>query len=283
MNIPVRQMLVKDNKYKVKCPYTLNAESITIHNTYNDASANNEVQYMINNNNQVSYHFAIDDKEVVQGIPLDRNAWAAGDGGNGKGNRSSIQIEICYSKSGGELYKKAEALTIKFVAQLLKERGWGIDRVKKHQDWSGKYCPHRILDEGSWNSFLNEIKKAMNVDGWKEENSKWYYYKNGSLVKSAWVEYKKDWYYLDKDGAMATSKWILHKNKWYYLGPNGVMKTGWIQLDGKWYYLNSDGDMVTGLHYLTWNGKKDYYFFNNSGVMLANTTIKVNSDGTIKL
>ncbi|OTQ85189.1 N-acetylmuramoyl-L-alanine amidase, partial [Bacillus subtilis subsp. subtilis] len=53
--------------------------------------------------------------------------------------------------------RKAEALAIKFIAQLLKERGWGVERVKKHQEWSGKYCPHRVLDEGRW----NEVKAAI--------------------------------------------------------------------------------------------------------------------------
>lgn len=160
MSIPVRQMLVSSKKYGIKCPYSLNAESITIHNTFNDASANNEIQYMINNSNQVSYHFAVDDKEVVQGLPLDRNAWAAGDG-NGPGNRKSLHVEICYSKSGGERYQKAEALAVKFVAQLLKERGWGIDRVKKHGDWSRKNCPHRILDEGRWGNVIAAIQAEL--------------------------------------------------------------------------------------------------------------------------
>lgn len=161
MTIPVRQMLVNKNKQSLKCQYAMKAEYITVHNTYNDASANNEVQYMISNSNQVSYHFAVDDKEVVQGIPLDRNAWHCGDG-QGAGNRKSIGIEICYSKSGGTKYYQAEGLAIQFIAQLLKERGWGIDRVKKHQDWSGKHCPHRILDEGRWQSFLNAIKTELN-------------------------------------------------------------------------------------------------------------------------
>jgi N-acetylmuramoyl-L-alanine amidase CwlA len=141
----------------------MTAEYITIHNTANDASANNEVSYMRNNTNEVSYHYAIDDKEVVQGIPVDRNAWHCGDGGSGKGNRKSIGIEICYSKSGGAKYVAAEELAVKFTAQLLHERGWGIDKVKKHQDWSGKYCPHRILSENRWNSFLERIKKALNT------------------------------------------------------------------------------------------------------------------------
>lgn len=161
MSIPVRQMLVSSKNHKIKCPNIMDAEYITIHNSFNDASANNEVQYMILNANQVSYHFAVDDKEVVQGIPLDRNAWHCGDG-NGAGNRKSIGIEICYSKSGGTKYYQAEGLAIQFVAQLLHERGWGVDRIKKHQDWSGKYCPHRILDEGRWNQFVQAIERELN-------------------------------------------------------------------------------------------------------------------------
>lgn len=69
-----------------------------------------------------------------------------GDGGNGTGNRKSISIEICYSLSGGERFDQAERLAAEYIAMLLNERGWGLDRVKKHQDWSGKYCPHRTLD-----------------------------------------------------------------------------------------------------------------------------------------
>lgn len=171
MTINPRQMLVSSSKYSIKCPNSMKAEYITIHNTSNDASANNEVSYMINNNNQVSFHFAIDDKEVVQGLPINRNAWHCGDG-NGEGNRKSIGIEICYSKSGGERYKEAEDLSIKFTAQLLKERGWGIDRVRTHKSWTEigvkkgyssyvKNCPHRILDEGRWNQFLNAVEAEL--------------------------------------------------------------------------------------------------------------------------
>lgn len=153
--------LVSEGKYSVKCPYAMTPEFVVVHNTANDASAQNEVKYMISNNNQVSFHFAVDDKEVVQGLPLDRNAWACGDGANGKGNRKGIQIEICYSKSGGARFENAEKNAAKFIAQLLKERGWGVDNVKKHQDFSNKYCPHRTLDKG-WASFVNMIRDYLN-------------------------------------------------------------------------------------------------------------------------
>ena len=153
--------LVSQSKYSVKCPYSMTPEFIVVHNTANDATAQNEIKYMIRNDDQVSFHFAVDDKEVVQGLPLDRNAWACGDGTNGSGNRKGIQIEICYSKSGGARFENAEKNAAKFIAQLLKERGWGADKVKKHQDFSNKYCPHRTLDKG-WASFVNMIKDYLN-------------------------------------------------------------------------------------------------------------------------
>lgn len=162
MTIKVRKMLVSSAKNSIKCPYSMNAKYITFHNTENDAPAENEITYLRNNNATVSYHFAVDDKEVIQGIETNRNAWHCGDGdGVNSGNRTSIGVEVCYSKSGGERYKKAEALAIKFIAQLLKERGWGVDRVKKHEDWSGKHCPHRVLDEGRWGAVKEAIAKEL--------------------------------------------------------------------------------------------------------------------------
>ena len=140
----------------------MNAEFIVVHNTANDASAKNEVAYMIRNDNQVSFHYAIDDKEIVQGIPENRNAFHAGDGGRGKGNRKGLSIEICYSKSGGPRFIQAEKNAAKFIASKLKEKNWGIDKVKKHQDFSGKYCPHRTLDMG-WQRFLNMVQAELNV------------------------------------------------------------------------------------------------------------------------
>ncbi len=153
--------LVSESKYSIKCPYLMTPEFIVVHNTANDASAQNEVAYMVRNENQVSFHYGVDDKEVVQGLPTNRNAWACGDGPKGNGNRKGIQVEICYSKSGGARFENAEKNAAKFIAKLLKERGWGIDKVKKHQDFSGKYCPHRTLDKG-WASFMNMVKDYLN-------------------------------------------------------------------------------------------------------------------------
>jgi len=159
----INKNLVSTLKYNVKCPYFMNAEFLVIHNTANDASAANEIAYMINNNNKVSYHYAIDDREIIQGILENRNTWNAGDGEYGKGNRKGLSIEICYSKTGGRRFIKAEQLAIKFIAFKLKEKGWGINKVKKHQDFSGKYCPHKTLDLG-WERFLKMVEKELNKE-----------------------------------------------------------------------------------------------------------------------
>ncbi len=135
-------------------------EYITIHNTDNDASANNEIAYMQRNDSSTSFHIAVDDFEAVQGLPLDRNGWHAGDG-NGNGNRKSIAIEICYSLSGGEKFIKAEENAALLTAAMLKARSWDISRVKKHQDWSGKECPKRTMDDTGWQNFLNKVTSYM--------------------------------------------------------------------------------------------------------------------------
>ncbi|MBE7098111.1 N-acetylmuramoyl-L-alanine amidase C-terminal domain-containing protein [Bacillus cereus] len=156
----ITKKLVAPSKYGTKCPYTMKPKYITVHNTYNDAPAENEVNYMINNNNEVSFHVAVDDKQAIQGIPWERNAWACGDG-NGSGNRESISVEICYSKSGGDRYYKAEDNAVDVVRQLMSMYNIPIENVRTHQSWSGKYCPHRMLAEGRWSEFIQKVKSGI--------------------------------------------------------------------------------------------------------------------------
>lgn len=127
--VPIRENLVPKDKYAIKCPYTRTPTRVVIHNTANDAPAANEISYMRYNDLEISFHYAVDDVNIVQGIPENRNAWASGDG-HGKGNMEGIHIEICYSKSGGEKFDKAEQNAAEFTASLLKKYGWGIDKMQ---------------------------------------------------------------------------------------------------------------------------------------------------------
>ena len=164
----IKQRLCPSKLYYCKCPYSMSPSYITIHNTANDASASNEINYMLSNTKKVSYHYAVDDKEAIQALPLNRNGFHAGDGG-GSGNRRSIGIEICYSKSGGSRFDAAEQNAAYLTALLLKKYGWGINRVKRHRDWASKYCPHRTMDRG-WQRFLNMVSVQLKALGGKPGN-----------------------------------------------------------------------------------------------------------------
>lgn len=197
--VTIRKIDCPKDKYNIKCPYTMKPEFVVIHNTANNASAQNEIAYMHRNNNEVSFHYAVDDKEIIQGLPLNRNSWNAGDGGNGKGNRKGISIEICYSKSGGTKFETAQKNAAELTAKLLKDYGWGIDKVKKHQDFNGKYCPHRTLDDYGWDYFLNLVKGYMTP-------------KTTTIKKGDLVSIKSGATYYNSTKKVPS--WVL-KDKWY--------------------------------------------------------------------
>ncbi|MEK3784695.1 N-acetylmuramoyl-L-alanine amidase [Paenibacillus sp. FSL R5-0810] len=149
--------------------FAMKPTTITIHNTANEkSSAANERAWLTNPSNKVqaSYHIVIDEREAIECIPLNENAWHAGDGsGSTSGNRTSIGIEICESGN----YTKTIDNAVMLVAQMLMERGWGVDRLRRHWDWSGKICPRLMYDGGTWSKWyafkaavqgrLNELKK----------------------------------------------------------------------------------------------------------------------------
>ena len=155
----IKQM-IPTSKYSIKATHPMKPRFLVIHNTSNSASARNEIAYMTRNNAYTSYHVAVDDKEVIQAIPYNRNAWHSGDGANGKGNRYGVGIEICYSiHPNRKLYDEAEANAIEFSARLLIELGLGARDVYFHQDMNNKYCPHKILAEGRGQAFKDAIAK----------------------------------------------------------------------------------------------------------------------------
>ena len=123
-------------------------EYITIHSTgVPTATAKNNADNVHNNkpDTQVSWHFAVDDKEAWQVLPLNEVGWHAGDGYNGTGNRKSVGVEIC--ENGDR--KKALENAIELTYALMKELNIDIDHIKQHNNWSGKDCP-RIMSANKW-------------------------------------------------------------------------------------------------------------------------------------
>ncbi len=144
---------------------------ITNHNTANTAPTAGDkahARYLQNIENTdsayISVHLFVDDDSITQCVPLDEFCYHAGDGG-GDGNRKTIAIEICENRN----YMQAEKNAQKLNAALLLT--YPQLKVFKHQDWSGKFCPRRILSRpNGWQDFtagiyklVDEAKKAANV------------------------------------------------------------------------------------------------------------------------
>ncbi|MGG3563703.1 N-acetylmuramoyl-L-alanine amidase [Neobacillus rhizosphaerae] len=253
------QRLIPASHTETRPGIKMNPKYITVHETDNtsvgaDAEAHARLQER-GNSRTASWHLQIDEKEIIQSIPFDEVAWAAGDGHNGPGNRTSIHIEMCVNKDGN--YEQTVSNTVEVVKYLMNRFNISINHVVPHKHWTGKNCPRNLLPR--WDSFIKRCQSTTN--GWVKQGAQWSYYKNGAN-QTGWVNDKNKWYYLDSNGVMKTG-WILDKNKWYYLDSEGVMQTGWKKVKGKWYYLASNGVMKTG-----WvKDDNKWYYLNSDGVM----------------
>lgn len=178
MAYKIVNMWVPSSKYRIKAPYAMKPNYLVIHNTANTASARNEVAYMRRNNNMTSFHVAVDDKEVVQAIPFNRNAWHTGDGsGVNTGNRKAIGLEICYSMDNGysgaysNRHRAAENNAALYAANVLKQYGWGTDRLRQHWNYTGKDCPHKMRAHGGWNAFKKKVQSHLDALNGKKSSS----------------------------------------------------------------------------------------------------------------
>lgn len=133
---------------------------ITIHqtgNTRKGANARNHAKYM-NSGSPATWHYTVDDKEVIQHFEDTVQCWHAGDG-RGKGNTESIGIELCVNSDGDYIQTINNA--VELVRYLMKIHNIPIDRVVQHNYWSGKNCPAQIRSNYkgiSWDEFIKRIK-----------------------------------------------------------------------------------------------------------------------------
>ncbi|MBM7717225.1 N-acetylmuramoyl-L-alanine amidase CwlA [Bacillus thermophilus] len=166
--VAIKQQLVSQNVINKRthghgnpCKY------ITIHQTGNtnrgaNAQAHANIQTRLNPR-QASWHYQVDDKEIIQSFPDGVKCWHATDG-KGPGNTTSIAIEICINSDGD--YKKAVQNAAELTKHLLAKHGLGIDRVKQHRDWYPKNCPAQLRAgyKGiTWQDFINMVKGASSA------------------------------------------------------------------------------------------------------------------------
>lgn len=268
------QRLIPASKLKTRPGIKMVPKFITIHETDNtsmgaDAEAHANLQ-LRGNNRTASWHLQVDERQIIQSIPFDEVAWAAGDGRNGPGNLTSIHIEMCVNADGS--YEKTVSNTVEVVQYLMNRYNIASDHIVPHKHWTGKNCPRNLLPH--WDQFIKRCTSSKN--GWVQISGQWFFYKNG-VEQKGWIKVKRKWYFLNENGVMQTG-WFKDKSKWYYLMPTGEMATGWLKDQETWYFLNPDGSMVTGTH--TINEKS--YTFGKDGALIEPENVQAQAAPSVE-
>lgn len=172
----ITQMFIPQNT-KARPQKSLNFKGITIHNTgnySNGAGALNHGKYMqgSGSNNLVSWHYTVDDTNIVQHLPENEIGWHAGDGANGKGNTTTIAIEICVNPDSNLLQATDNA--VKLCADILNRHGIqnASGYLFQHRDWNGKNCPAELRKGNpyNWQTFIDKVNAELQPKSQTEPN-----------------------------------------------------------------------------------------------------------------
>ena len=161
---------------------TITPQFIVIHETDNTSvGANADAHFKYWNTYDKansSVHFVVDDAKVIQLLELNQKAWHVGDN-NGYSkitNNNSIGVEICVNSDGD--YTKARENCIELVKYLLDITDLSADKVVRHNDASGKYCPRKMLDNPQlWIDFKTALIAEIDTP-WYNDAQWWVKAKN---------------------------------------------------------------------------------------------------------
>ncbi len=111
-----------------------------------------------------------------------------------------------------------------------------------------------MLVDGEW--YCYDSNGDPYEDTFCVSNGKDYYVgEDGMLVRSSWVDYDGDMYFVNSAGQKITNDWRLTtpyddedaEEEWYYFQASGKMATNKkIVYKGNTYFFNADGKMLTG-------------------------------------
>ena len=102
-------------------------------------------------------------------------------------------------------------------------------------------------------TMLMSFNAYAGVDGWKQENNSWKYYKEDKALK-AWQQINNNWYFFNEDGSLKTGWYMDTANNWYFLDSSktaneGVLLSGWRWIDGYCYYFEGTDNTTFGKMY----------------------------------
>lgn len=99
-----------------------------------------------------SWHYTVDDSEVIQHLPDNEVAWQ---GDTDAAYGTTIGIETCVD-FGSDLYLTWHR-TAKLMAGLLVKYGLKVSAVKQHYDYSGKDCPRTLRHSNLYGNAIDLI------------------------------------------------------------------------------------------------------------------------------
>ena len=258
-------------------------EYIVVHytgsGTSKAGSALANCKYFSGGNRQSSAHYFIDDSGVWEfADPKEYFTWHCGDGHGKYGitNANSIGIEVCMD--GDRPFTAAEIRYLtELVLYLMNKFSVSANKVVRHYDASGKMCPYYYAKRTPEWTKLRSVITGKYVNQWLKDDKGWKYYDgSGTAVKSKWIKWRGEWYYLKPTGYMAANEWAKGSKGWCYLGSDGMMATSkWIKWKDEWYYLKDDGYMAES----RWiKYKNAWYWLKESGKMATAEWVKYKNE-----
>lgn len=157
-----REFISKENTY----PGQNKPKYIVIHETDNfskGAGARKHAQAQAAGHLSISAHYYVGSDGVYQATKHEDGTYSVGKKYDSHpvadaDNRNTISVEICVNSDGD--YKKARANAIELTKSLIQSTGIPADRVIRHYDATGKYCPRKMMDDPSlWEDFKAQIQK----------------------------------------------------------------------------------------------------------------------------
>ena len=138
---------------------------ITYHDTANatsgaDARAN--ANWMVNTYSVTttarSWHYTVDQKQVIHSIPDDEVTFQ---GDTYEAYTTSIGIETCVNK-GANMDKIWHRMG-KLCAKLMTKYDIDVNHIKQHYDWMGKECPHTLRANGLYPYAISLVEAELMV------------------------------------------------------------------------------------------------------------------------
>lgn len=225
--VKIKQQLVSTSvANRVTTRGTNTKRYLIIHETANisaGANATAHSRLQANGNSRVaSWHYQVDDREVIQSFSDDYICWHAG---TAFYNQNGIGIELCVNSDGD--FNKTLQNGAALIKHLMKKHNIPSSRVVTHQASSGKLCPRFLLTgtKGvTWNQFKSMIASSSSTATPSAPRTYLIKGDTGAKVREMQQKLQKSGYKLDIDGifGVGTENVIKKFQKDYGLDVDGI-------------------------------------------------------------